>query len=93
MAWQGFWCKVDSRQTYEIQTVLGPHTIDLADGWNLIGNCMSSGATLTLPSGTLAWVYDADTGYDVISHHSSTRSGSLGEGDRRAAGDPYSFGG
>ena len=35
----------------------------LRDGWNLIGNCMATAATLTLPSGALALVYDPDTGY------------------------------
>ncbi len=64
VSWRGYFCKVDSGQTHEIQTVLGPHTIELVDGWNLIGNSMSSGATLTLPTGAVAWVWDADTGYE-----------------------------
>ena len=64
MSWRGYFCQVDSGQTHEIQTVLGPHTIELVDGWNLIGNSMSSGATLTLPVGAVAWVWDADTGYE-----------------------------
>ena len=89
--WEGFWCKVDAQQDVEMQTVLGPQTIDLAEGWNLIGNCMSTAATLDLPSGVVALVYDPDTGYD-IDDHPAARSGRLGEGDGRAAGDPYSFG-
>ncbi len=64
VSWHGYFCQVDSGQTHEIQTVLGPHTIDLVDGWNLIGNSMSSTATLTLPAGAVAWVWDADTGYE-----------------------------
>ena len=64
VAWQGFWCKVGSAGPVEIQTVLGPRTITLTDGWNLIGNCMASPATLGMPGGMIAWIYDADTGYE-----------------------------
>jgi uncharacterized repeat protein (TIGR02543 family) len=64
VAWQGYWCKVASGQAVEILTLPGPHIIDLADGWNLIGNCMATPATLTLPSADMvAFVYDPDTGY------------------------------
>jgi hypothetical protein len=62
VAWQGYWCKASDEQNVEIQTEPGPYTIDLADGWNLIGNCMSSPAALTLPSGVVAWIWNADPG-------------------------------
>ena len=57
-AWQGFWCEATSAQSVNMWTVPGPKTITLTAGWNLIGNCMSTAAALTLPSGTVAWVYD-----------------------------------
>jgi glucuronoarabinoxylan endo-1,4-beta-xylanase len=58
LAWQGYWCKVTEEQTVEIETVVGPQTISLTTGWNLIGNSTSSPAALTLPTGRTAFVYD-----------------------------------
>jgi hypothetical protein len=65
-AWQGFWCQVDQDQSVGIQTLAGPHTIDLSVGWNLIGNCMATAATLQLPSGIAAWVYDPAGGFTSV---------------------------
>jgi Divergent InlB B-repeat domain/Calcineurin-like phosphoesterase len=62
IAWQGFWCKVGAEQAVDIKTTVGPHPIDLAEGWNLIGNSMATPATLGLPSGLVAWTYDATEG-------------------------------
>ena len=61
-AWGGYWCKVTEQQVVSLSTVDGPHTTALTTGWNLIGNPMSSTATLTLPSGGVAFVYDSSTG-------------------------------
>lgn len=59
VAWQGYWCRVGEEQTVQISTVAGPHTTGLTAGWNLIGNPMSSTASLTLPAGRVAFAYDA----------------------------------
>jgi glucuronoarabinoxylan endo-1,4-beta-xylanase len=61
-AWQGYWCKVLGQQTVWIHTATGPQTIDLADGWNLIGNCAAMPASLTLPAGESAFIYDTSAG-------------------------------
>ena len=61
-AWGGYWCKVTEQQVVSLSTVDGPHTTALTTGWNLIGNPMSSTASLTLPSGGVAFVYDSSTG-------------------------------
>jgi Divergent InlB B-repeat domain len=62
-AWQGYWCKVGSQQSVTVSGVAGPHTVNLTTGWNLIGNSMNGTATLTLPGGVSAFVYDAASGY------------------------------
>ncbi len=59
VAWQGYWCKVGAEELVDMSTVSGPHTADLTTGWNLIGNPMGSTATLGLPSGRMAFDYDA----------------------------------
>ena len=63
LSWQGYWYNNDTGvdQTVEIQTTTGSHIIDLADGWNLIGNPLGSSATLTFSAGgpTSAFVYTA----------------------------------
>ena len=57
-AWRGYWCKVSDQESVSLATVYGPHTTSLTSGWNLIGNPMSYSATLTLPSGLVAFIYD-----------------------------------
>ncbi len=63
IAWEGYWCKVSEPANVVSEAYLGPKTLDLAKGWNLIGNCMNSAATLTLPAGAHVFVWDPDTGY------------------------------
>ncbi len=58
VSWNGYWCKATATGTVTVTPTTGPKTIDLAVGWNLIGNSMGSVATLTLPSGRSAFVYD-----------------------------------
>jgi uncharacterized protein YkwD len=60
-AWQGYWLRASSTRTVYIATAPGPQTVSLATGWNLVGNPMDSAAALTLPSGRMAFIYDAVT--------------------------------
>jgi Tol biopolymer transport system component len=60
-AWQGYWCKPPAFGTIEMQTVDGPHSIDLSAGWNLIGNPMGHAAALTLPAGSIAFIFNGAT--------------------------------
>jgi hypothetical protein len=57
--WRGYWCKVGDSVSVEAEDLHGPHTTILAAGWNLIGNPMGAPATLTLPAGRTAFVYNA----------------------------------
>jgi hypothetical protein len=59
VAWQGYWCKSATAQTVTMNAVRGPHTITLAGGWDLIGNPMAASAALTMPTGKVAFAYDA----------------------------------
>jgi phosphodiesterase/alkaline phosphatase D-like protein len=59
VSWDGYWCKATATGTVTVTPTTGPKTIDLGIGWNLIGNSMGSVATLTLPSGRSAFIYDA----------------------------------
>ncbi len=65
-AWKGYWCRVDAEHTVDIQTSDLPQTITLAEGWNLIGNSSAYAATIQLPSGLVAWVYDPVDGYESV---------------------------
>ncbi len=58
VSWNGYWCKAAATGTVTFTPTSGPKTISLNTGWNLIGNSMGSVATLTLPSGRSAFVYD-----------------------------------
>jgi hypothetical protein len=58
VSWNGYWCKATATGTVTVTPATGPKTINLTVGWNLIGNSMASVATLTLPSGRSAFVYD-----------------------------------
>ena len=59
VAWQGYWCNVSHQESVSLATVYGPYSTSLATGWNLVGNPMSYPATLTLPAGRVAFIYDA----------------------------------
>ncbi len=61
-AWHGYWCKMTQEQSLDIETEDGPHPISLSNGWNLIGNPMALSATLTLPAGVMAFVFDTASG-------------------------------
>ena len=67
VAWLGYWRKVDVETTVILVTAPGPHTTALAEGWNLIGNPMSTTATLTLPPTRQAFIYDPEDGYSSTS--------------------------
>ena len=60
-SWSGYWCKATSTGTVTVTPTTGPKTINLTTGWNLIGNSMGTVATLTLPSGRSAFVYDTSS--------------------------------
>ncbi len=87
-AWQGYWCKTSSAQTVSMHAASGPHTTTLTGGWNLIGNPMSSAATLTLPSGRAAFAYDA-----AARTYVSTTTLTFGQGAwvKAAAGETVGF--
>ncbi len=59
LAWQGYWCRVSDQEWVSLAAVYGPHDTTLVAGWNLIGNPMSYPATLALPLGRVAFLYDA----------------------------------
>jgi hypothetical protein len=61
VSWNGYWCKAASTGTVTVTPTTGPKTINLTTGWNLIGNSMGTVATLTLPSGRSAFVYDTSS--------------------------------
>jgi uncharacterized repeat protein (TIGR02543 family) len=61
-AWQGYWIKAASASSLTVTGATGPHTVNLTTGWNLIGNSMNTTATLTLPAGVQAFVYNTGTG-------------------------------
>ncbi len=65
-AWKGYWCRVETEQSVEIQTSILPQTITLDEGWNLIGNSSAYEAAIELPGGLVAWVYDPVTGYESL---------------------------
>jgi hypothetical protein len=61
-AWQGYWIKATAAASLTVTGATGPHTVNLTTGWNLIGNSMNTAATLTLPAGVQAFVYNTGTG-------------------------------
>jgi uncharacterized repeat protein (TIGR02543 family) len=66
-AWQGYWIKATSVSSLTVTGATGPHTVNLTTGWNLIGNSMNTSATLTLPAGVSAFVYNPATqGYSSV---------------------------
>jgi len=77
VAWKGYWTKVSGQESMLVglDTVSGPHTVDLATGWNLIGNPMATTAALTLPAGRTAFYYNAS-----LSRYVSTTSLASGQG-------------
>ena len=88
VSWQGYWCKVTQQQTVNLSAVYGPYTTTLATGWNLIGNPTSDPTTLSLPSGLVAFGYDASAASYV-----STTSLAPGQGAwvKGAAGATVTF--
>ncbi len=87
-AWQGYWCRVTELQTVSITTVSGPQTTSLTSGWNLVGNSMSYTATLALPFGRVAFVYDASAQGYVST---STLAPGQGAWVRGEAGESVAF--
>jgi hypothetical protein len=61
VAWLGYWRKAPAGSTIALGTAPGPHTSTLTTGWNLLGDPMDTSATLSLPSGHIAFAYDSVT--------------------------------
>jgi hypothetical protein len=62
-SWQGYWYKATSAGTVDINVTAGPQVIDLVEGWNLIGNCMSTPAAVT--SSSSVFIYTG-SGYQSV---------------------------
>jgi len=63
--WKGYWVYMEEETSVTLQTVAGPDTVFLDDGWNLVGNPMSTTASLSVSSGADVFVWTGQV-YAVV---------------------------